>query len=949
MIDLSKLSDPEIRKAILLAEVAAWLHDWQKCIDMALTSHWHKNSFVDTNKIEDWKKRRTNLKPGDFSDILDKRDVNICEENVKLKELIEQGRQPSKTKKSSLLIVRLLGKSHDIGHIEKELDDDENKLLATDWLCTSFGYEGEQPKGFLKELLENIKPSFGSFLNDSKNRNSFLNKLEKLFQKAWGDTRRPINEVTLWDWSSIVAALYKTELARCVVTGEQRQPNQTAWRLLSVRTDGLSYLLGASSIPDLLARKELLTDGWNRVQKLLEESYPLGLEVYRDENGPLFVVPDIENMTLALVDSSINKNLHKLIIENFTQGTVKNDQRLCISGEVVPHIHPDEQPWNGQLPDGLPPVGQHLKRSVQLTADPDAIADTWCANSTDICSVCGLRPQGPDKKAISRNVCNICEKRRADRSKEWATEKLDATIWIDEVADRNGRIALITGNFDLTHWLSGHLVRSLAVRQPDDQHGRTADTIAKNPSFARLRRIWETTRRFWQEVAPTDDNRNLKESLIGSKITQRGQRLEIKGNLHHEIPRNTLARYHAYDLVFPRGVRLSMVWDAGKRRFIVNDNLEYIGGKNQLGQPVEDVLREGESFEIEEASGYGVSLRKWGTITLTEDAKETSGSEYIPAVPILAEPRTFMALVPADKALEIVSAIKTKYEREMGKVRNRLPLHLGIIFSGRRTPLRAIMDAGRQMLKQKAEASCWKVISCQQSTNLPPRFTADQNGQFAKWFEVLLEKEERQITWYVPAMMGDGQTKDHWYPYIFLKTNTEPTVRQKYFKATNPWTNSEEWLVHAGELKPGDSVYFTPSTFDFEFLDTTARRFEIHYDEKGRRTTRRTRPYYLEDLNRLEKLWNSMKRLSTNQRYQVIRTIESTREMWFGQDKNGESATDETFRQFVADTLASAEWPKENRWSTIELTWQKELIQAGIRGELADLLELHEEIMKAKA
>ena len=43
------------------------------------------------------------------------------------------------------------------------------------------------------------------------------------------------------------------------------------WRLLSLRTDGLAYMLSAPSIPDLLARKELLTDAWNRVQKVLEE------------------------------------------------------------------------------------------------------------------------------------------------------------------------------------------------------------------------------------------------------------------------------------------------------------------------------------------------------------------------------------------------------------------------------------------------------------------------------------------------------------------------------------------------------------------------------------------------------------------------------------------------------------------------------------------------------
>ena len=950
MFDLTRLQ--ENREALLLAEVAAWLHDWQKCIDMAVASHWQKNGFIERTKIENWKNRGKELKPGDFSTILEY-NLTICENNISFKELGEQGRQPSKAEKSSDFLIRLLGKSHDIGHIEKELEENENRELATDWLSTSFGYENKQPEGFLEKLLKNIKPSLESFLENSNYINKFLYELKKLFQTAWGDTRRPINEVTLWDWSSIVAALYKAELARCLITGEQREPRQVAWRLLSVSTDGLSYLLGANSIPDLLARKELLTDGWDRVQKLLEEIYPLGLEVYRDENGSIFVVPDIENLTFAFVDDSNNRNLHQLITENFAKGTVKNNSDLRIGGEIIPDIY-DEESWNGQLPDGLPPVGKHLKRVVQLSSDPAAIADTWSDNIADICTVCGLRPQGPDKKAANRKVCNICEERRADRAKKWATKELQTTIWIDEVADKNGRIALITGNFHLTRWLSGDLVRSLAVRKPDDQNGHIADKIAKNPSFARLRRIWGTTRRFWQEVAPTDEENNIQDSLVGERLKSEDERLEVCGTLTSNASGDTLGLYHAYDLVLPKGVRLTVILECQEKcsqeenfiRFIVADNLEYIGGENQLGQSVKDVLRKGESFEIEEASGYGTVRKKLGTITLIKDATPISGSKYIPVIPILAEPRTFMALVPAEKAMEIVKEIKVKYEREMGKVRNRLPLHLGIVFSGRRTPLRAIMDAGRQMLKQRAEASVWKVISVNETTE-PKNLAINQNGQFARCFKVFLEKDARQITWYVPAMMGDGQTEDHWYPYVFLETDSRPTERNRYFSCLNPWTGRTGWLVHAGELKSGDTIYFTPSTFDFEFLDTTARRFEIHYDENGRRTTRRTRPYYLEDLDRLERLWRYMKKhFSKKQRHQIIRTIESTRQMWFGQDMDGTSLNDDTFKQFVADTLAVAEWRNNIKWSTIEPEWREELILAGVRGELADLFELHKEVLK---
>lgn len=161
-------------------------------------------------------------------------------------------------------------------------------------------------------------------------------------------------------------------------------------------------------------------------------------------------------------------------------------------------------------------------------------------------------------------------------------------------------------------------------------------------------------------------------------------------------------------------------------------------------------------------------------------------------------------------------------------------------------------------------------------------------------------------------------------PLLFLETGGDDSKadagNRRAVKVSWPIDSGgmrECWIVHAADLRPGDTTYLWPSTFDFEFLDTTARRFEIHYDKDGRRP-RRTRPFYLEDLDRLEKLWEEYSsRLKKAQRYQMIRTIEATREAWYGQDSEGESTTDEVFKQFVTDTLAGAEWPKDRPWDGI--------------------------------
>jgi len=174
----------------------------------------------------------------------------------------------------------VLGWCHKIAHIEKEDSADGAPNIHID---SPFGYL----KTAIRKLDDKLKCVFQYIPNLIGKHKETLEDLRKNYTQAPGDTRRPINEVTLWDWSSIVAALYKAEIARCVLTGEQREPKDVKWRLLSIRTNGLEYLLSAPSIPDILARKDLLTDAWNRVQKILEEEYPLGIEVYRDENGPV--------------------------------------------------------------------------------------------------------------------------------------------------------------------------------------------------------------------------------------------------------------------------------------------------------------------------------------------------------------------------------------------------------------------------------------------------------------------------------------------------------------------------------------------------------------------------------------------------------------------------------------------------------------------------------------
>jgi len=921
---------------LIKMEALAWLHDWQKCNSRSVASHWRRSKNVDKAKVDSW--MNGDVKPvQELGLLLKGTPLTVNGNSVLMSELIEFGRHPRKAMRSPLWVVKMLGRAHDIAHIEKELREDESRELATDWLSTPFGYEYVQP-GELTHHLSVVHGALSSLLKDPlAERDSFVRSMQ-VWKEAWADTRRPINEVTLWEWSSVVAALYKAELARCVLTGQQRNPDQAMWRLLAIRFDGLGYLLDSPALPDLLARREMMDDALDRVRRLLETLCPIGVEVYRDCNGSLFVVPDIRDIEDSLVRGG--ETLREIILREFSSGTVRADAHLRIGQEVVPLVCSDVLPWSGRGDTGLPPIGRHLSKPTHLVSDC-SVSDNWGRGPHDVdaCIVCGLCPTGSSRKATKRGVCDVCEKRRADRSEEWVHSKFNGTIWLDEVADGNGRLALVVGRFWLERWLDGTLVRTLAVRDPSQSHRKTASEVARNPSFARLRRIWETVRKFWRDIADPDDGtaNTVASRVVGTRPVRLAIRL--KG-----LRSSNLGPYHVYSMVVTSGVRMSVVWD-GTENFITADNLLYLS-RRLASEQIDDYqnaarriesLLQGRRVTLEEPAGFGATNRIIGefAVEIITPMKESS---YVPAVPVMAEPETFMVLVPADNALNLAKEIKTKYEQEMGKVLDRLPLHIGIVYAGRKTTLRAILDAGKQMLQQTSKASGWQVKSISKIAQ------TGQGNMFAKTCEILLEREGRQTTWRVPVLMGDGKTEDYYYPYVFIEGN-EPKSRQYYFETDNPWETGNSWVVHASELQNGDIVYFTPATFDFEFLDSASRRFSINYDSEGRRTTRLTRPYYLSDLSRLDSLWEIMKKLSKTQRYQVVGTIEETRERWFGPSIS-ESAKDATFRRFVEATLAGAEWPNNASWETIGTDQQEQLVEAGVRGELADLLELHMRILK---
>lgn len=1044
-------------------------------------------------------------RPGDMIEYLGQR--NELYKQLWIKEIFKNGS----------LLTHLMNRAHHGASGGEKQDICVKSQVGPDKLykSTPFGWESSAPNlkntDKHKHEIEKIIQKHICSNSKSLSFDSFSNQLCHHLETVVADSQRPLNDVTVWDIGhSGMAFLLTQAIAQMTQQGTDidhfelnkiRNKNTLFWRVLSIRLNGLDYLESASSLADLRVRYSLIQKTLENIRHTLE-SIPIAIEVYRDENGSFYIFPNLPN------EDQLTKEVLSLLEPKLTVDGIKLE---CLPSEKLVN-HPDDQ--NGQY------IGNYISKQIESKVPKvhnlmDYTSPWKSAVNKEICVACGIRPQGYGaeqitdyntnpffyaRKAQRRNICCLCMHRRTGISERWATKELhDSTVWIDEVADMNGRVALVVGQFDLQKWEMSYPKGRKNILDPPktylkiknlgaplkngekiniNQHqlewdneikmlvgekeikniqkfkrkdlpeliidvddiqceeagyrillcksheisiddeitiigntfraldDRTLVTVGDNASekvknvflwdkrfiitdkfdiykmtesqsFARIRRVWETTKNFWQDILPTDEKLSISESECGKILGFAGPRLKIEGKKE-----NTLGRYHTYELTL-HNTKLSVVWipeDDGKNGY-------FITAKNSilimrlLGKLLPDQDKSESAIEyqtrlqnwavktlkkeisgiliIEEPTGYGAKNKELGSIEI-ENVDIITDSTYTPAIPILAEPRTFMSLVPADNALDVVNKIKDKYEQEMGKVRNRLPLHLSVVYASHKTPLRVILDSGHRMLKQKSiTADGWTVTKKINSPSLPDSLKTDRHFNECVCLE--LKKDKHRVVWYVPLRMGDGNETDKWYSYVFVKCDKDgkpPLDRKQIFEAPCPWNLDPQptWLLHANDLEEGDIIYYTPSTLDFQWLDTSGRRFEIAYENNGNRLDIPQRPYMLDDLEIIQgEIWETLRcYLTTTQIHALYELIETKRFEW-------ELSDSEVFRNFCSDVITNLEWKKPKihgskesvyPWKTDtkppERDWLKKWADYAVRGWLSDVIELNLKVLKRK-
>ena len=120
--------------------------------------------------------------------------------------------------------------------------------------------------------------------------------------------------------------------------------------------------------------------------------------------------------------------------------------------------------------------------------------------------------------------------------------------------------------------------------------------------------------------------------------------------------------------------------------------------------------------------------------------------------------------------------------------------------------------------------------------------------------------------------LGDGEDDikcDLHHPYVFYNSGEADAESKSKMPALikNDGKLELGWVKHFSDIKKGDELLLYPNYFDFEFLDCTARRFDLVYQGKKRDKyiiERPTRPFLMEELKQvLDTLWQNLKLTDT--------------------------------------------------------------------------------------
>lgn len=961
---------------VFLTEIGALIHDLGKMSKFFIDKHTPggKDLYKDYHH-GDILEYDSGIKTGYLPN-----DPELKNKALQLKDLLEKAKIDYNNEKSSLYkfmkehhhkdpittdsFVKLLIASESFDSKEDRSDATDSQLGPKTYFSNAFGYEEEMSlfskDDFEKErkkiyaLLINLLDRFN--VEKIKNeRKFFLEHLKNSFSKTLGMTARAANDVSLWEHSYMSASIMRTLVCESIskkfpiVENKNQIESEKPFRILSIGWDFFEFTSQSHKIPDIVGRKETLDEIKQKIKYCIEIKYLLGNCIYEDEYGLHFLIP-------ASLDSKdrIEKNIYELF----------NDE---LKGIVTPYVCLSRK--GAFLSDLLPDVTKEIKKNRATDFKPKWM-EKWEGDSQEeklVCNVCGKGMCNSDEEEI----CDICKTLREKGRKKESTQ----TVFIDELA-WNGKdyenVAMLVLNFDLDNWLNGKYVKSLFMREAVEEAPLTekGNKISKvimpvvGPHISRqeilssedIRKIEEGIKQTFDKCTVLGDKHFIASQIINKISGIPANEIDSKLN---QILDSILCNYSFLEIKSdykqknPSPSRLMRVWNNTKEYFekiegIICENsynvkrpildvrdlkdktLDKRAYEMKITSDAEEIDAEGFfdnnelNIVLPHATGF-IERSKNMKIEITDkewqlDKKiyqcEYCATKYLKAYRCISlSPNMALFLVSAPKTPEILEKIKEEYMKVFGKVYGKLPLHIDIIYFKRKTPFYTILDSVKRFLGYAKDEHITEELDARIRSDL-------EINDFVK-----LETDIGKIE--IPKSLGNGET-DYYHPYLMVENGEESIKSENY----------EE--KHALTLKENDTIKICPSFFDFIFLDSNIRRFDIRL-QNGKRPhslfERGPRPYYVENLDEFYEIWNtSEQRCDNTQLNNFESLLVSKIKEW--ELKNLEDLCDKEFKELLKASM-------ENILGISRGSPDFEIIfQSVISGVFFDVKELNHTILK---
>ena len=749
--------------------------------------------------------------------------------------------------------------------------------------------------------------------------------------------------------------------------------------IVNISFDTFSFLSQSQNLLDIEGRKEILRRIKEDVKNLIEIEYALGNCIYEDEENLCFLITPISKENFDFLEKEIYNIFNKK-----TQGL------------LLPIIEKKEnQKFYGKALTELIRICKEKRYESRKDFFPLWIKKWENIKDVDVCVLCGKMPQANGKK--KDYLCEFCWNKRKDKKEEGDR----GTPWIDEIADENKKIALIVGKFHpIDRWLSGDLLKYQKIRTKEDlKVHRIAKRYFADVSDSEYEKIKENAitkfARLLLNIKKHGDkdgllHKQLKEKDLKnylsdeeitfisgeSKVGEFYYRIELdkidtpfeklKNKILETIETKPSSPSRIYRIwrelkefsevkkvieEIPKGIRL--IFENEELKEKLNDKVGFFiikqVSKNKeldLGEitaywdgrklfTVERIDKRNPREEFDEKDRIlkthkeiadNLDGKEIRILLLDEKSREEIGEfnvkarkdeEYERYRKIIVSPTGFMIIVPANRSFELSQKIGKQFYLNFSKALGKLSLNIGIVLAYRKIPVFALLDAGRRLINEFSSLK-----------DLKTTFISVKK-EYLKDYEILsLKIGNKEIFWKIGTKLGDGN-KDNYYPY-FISTNGKP--------------------MHFSEIKLNKGIKIYPNKFDFEYLDSSIRRFDIVVNKNGKRChsiigNSGPRPYLLEDLEKFQKLLDIFKIVGSWTPIKDLEALAETKRMeWI---KNNDSKTLEVYKKLMESAIEN-KLLKFFEKEDFETNIKPFLLESIMEGSFFDAIELFHFIMKEK-